>query len=460
MDKQIISVSGIYAITNSLNGKQYVGSSVHFSRRWIRHKHDLNKGSHHSSKLQRAWNKYGQDAFKFSVLEVVSDHSKLLLREQHWLDLTKCSDTGYNILCTAGSTLGKKQSKEAIEKTRAANTGRKFSDEHRAKLSAWQIGRIHSEETRAKRSAALKGRPRAPEVVARMGRKNSLETIAKRVATRKATELAKKIAAVKKLSLLSDAFYNLDDMKNSKFTQLIADNEMVEKSFKVTAKDDGNTRIDLYDMIDDQYGVSATSFVDAINSIKSGDISLHINSPGGDVFSARAMVAAISAHPSNITAYIDGLAASAASCVAVACDKVVMQKGSMMMVHCASSIVWGNSADMLEMSKLLDKIDATIASDYARKTGKSESEMLALMLNESWLTADEALEIGFADAVIENDKGKPTNVWNLSAFKNAPAKPEPEIIPDPIIEPTNEPAQAGFFMAAANQNRLRLLQIA
>lgn len=240
-------------------------------------------------------------------------------------------------------------------------------------------------------------------------------------------------------------------MKRSNFTQLVIDNKETPRRFEVSAVADGDARVDLFDVIDDYYGVSATDFVSALNKIKSENISLHINSPGGDVFSARAMVAAIAAHPSTITAYVDGLAASAASYVAVACDKVVMQKGSMMMVHRASCMAWGNSADLTEMASLLDKIDESIAQDYSRKTGKPESEMMQLMTAETWLSSEEALSIGLADSVVENEKGKTKNTWNLAAFKNAPP---------PIEETPEEPAPvAGFFMGASNANRLRLLQI-
>lgn len=239
-------------------------------------------------------------------------------------------------------------------------------------------------------------------------------------------------------------------MKN--LFQLYLDNKAAPRSFTVTAQDSGATRIDLYDVIDDYYGVSASAFVSALNSVKEGDIALHINSPGGDVFAARAMVAAIAAHSSTITAYIDGLAASAASYVAVACDKVVMQKGSMLMVHRASSIVWGNSADMMETAGLLDKIDATIASDYARKTGKPDAEMMTLMSNETWLNADESLAMGFADSVVENEKGKAKNAWNLSVFSNAPKQDDSE----PIVEKIPEPIESA---TQANANRLRLVLI-
>lgn len=241
--------------------------------------------------------------------------------------------------------------------------------------------------------------------------------------------------------------------------QIVIDNKTAQKSFTVSAID-GGTRIDLYDVIDDYYGVSASDFVKAINEIKDGEISLHINSPGGDVFSARAMVAAISAHPSNITAYIDGLAASAASYVALACDKVVMQKGSMLMIHCASTIVWGTSSDMTETASLLDKIDATIAADYERKTGKSRDELMTMMRAETWMTSDEAVEGGFADSVVENEKGKPKNAWNLSAYANAPKieqSPSPEHIKIDEPEKTEPAQEAGFFMSQSNKNKLQLI---
>lgn len=231
----------------------------------------------------------------------------------------------------------------------------------------------------------------------------------------------------------------------NKIMQLAIDNKTAPRSFTVTAQGDA-TRIDLYDVIDDYFGVSAAAFVSALNSVKAGDIALHINSPGGDVFAARAMVAAIAAHPATITAYVDGLAASAASYVAIACDSVVMQAGSMMMIHQASSIVWGNSTDMMQMADLLDKIDSTIIADYVAKTGKSESDLLAMMAAETWMTAEEAVNNGFADTIAENPNGKTKNTWNLSAFTNAPK----EIVND--MPDTSS-------MRQSNMNKLSLLTI-
>lgn len=182
MADAILSQSGIYAITNKENGKQYVGSAVHFGKRWGKHRSELRRGIHHSKKLQRSWSAHGADNFEFSVLEIVNDKTRLLEREQFWIDASGAHGSGYNSRPNASNMLGHKHTKETIEKCRAAKAGVKFSDEHKAKLSAWQIGSKQSEETKSKRSAALKGRPRAPEVVAKMGRKNSPETIAKRIA--------------------------------------------------------------------------------------------------------------------------------------------------------------------------------------------------------------------------------------------------------------------------------------
>lgn len=181
----ILSPSGIYSITNTVNGKKYIGSAVNIKARISRHKLELRRGEHHSQKLQNAWNKYGSDAFVFSVVEFVELRSDLIAREQEWIIKHSSCECGYNVLAFAGSALGYKHRPESIAKFSASRRGIKFSEEHKAKLSEWQKGSTHSDETKAKRSAALKGRPRHPDVVAKMGRKNSPETIAKRIATRR-----------------------------------------------------------------------------------------------------------------------------------------------------------------------------------------------------------------------------------------------------------------------------------
>lgn len=128
--------SGIYKITNSANGKFYIGSAVCLTRRFNEHKRQLKKGIHPNRFLQNAWNKYGANAFDFSVLELVADVNNLLEREQIWIDETKCFEKsiGYNLSPTANSILGYKFSDE--QKARVSNgiKGKEKSASHRANL--------------------------------------------------------------------------------------------------------------------------------------------------------------------------------------------------------------------------------------------------------------------------------------------------------------------------------------
>lgn len=212
-----------------------------------------------------------------------------------------------------------------------------------------------------------------------------------------------------------------------KLLQLAIDNKAAPKSFAVECNADGNeATIYVYDVIDDYYGVSAQSFCDALNAITAPTINLRINSPGGDVFSARAMVTAIAAHKSTIVAHIDGLAASAASYLALSSDEVVMSEGSFLMIHQAWTGTYGNADDLTATAALLTKIDASIVADYARKTGMPADKIAAMMAAETWMDASEAIAKGFADSVTTNTKGtKAKSTWNLSAYANAP-KPPPE----------------------------------
>lgn len=241
-------------------------------------------------------------------------------------------------------------------------------------------------------------------------------------------------------------------MKIPKLVQLAMDNIANAKPLKVECKaDNSEATVYVYDMIDDYYGVSAQSFIDAINGITASVINVRVNSPGGDVFAARAMVTAIAAHSSKIVAHIDGLAASAASYLAMAADEVVMSEGSFLMIHKAWSGVLGNSDDMRTTADLLDKIDASIVADYQRKTGLPADEISQMMAAETWMDATEAVEKGFADSVATNGKGaKASAQWNLSAYANAPK-----------IETPSEPEICDSIAAQlqANHNRMRLFKI-
>lgn len=177
--------SGIYKITCTVTEKFYIGSAMNLASRRHRHFHGLRNNVHHSITLQRAWNKYGPDAFTFEVLELVLPPF-LLEREQHWLDTLKPFDPaiGYNIDSVAGSRIGHTVSPETREKLRQANLGKKHSEETIRKLAEANKGRTHTDEAKEKVRLANLGQKRSKEACesmkqAQLGKKHSPETIEK-----------------------------------------------------------------------------------------------------------------------------------------------------------------------------------------------------------------------------------------------------------------------------------------
>lgn len=212
--------------------------------------------------------------------------------------------------------------------------------------------------------------------------------------------------------------------------KLLADNRSAPaRRFEVRAAGD-EAEVFLYDAIVDsemeaEYwgGVAAQSFVKALRDITANTIHLRINSPGGSVFAARAIETALREHKARIVVHIDGLAASAATFIAMAGDEVLMSPGAMFMIHKAWTLAYGNADDLLQTASLLEKIDGTLAQTYAAKTGGSPEAMAEMMAAETWFTADEAVAAGFADSVAD-DTPKASARWNLSAYAKAPKAPE------------------------------------
>ena len=161
----------------------------------------------------------------------------------------------------------------------------------------------------------------------------------------------------------------------------------------------------IYEMIGDDFwsggGVTAKNFQKELSEIKASQIDLHINSPGGDVFDGIAMYNLIKQHPANVTTYIDGLAASIASVIALAGDQVYMAENALFMVHNPYGMAMGEADEMRKMADRLDVVRDSIAKAYISETDKPEDEIYALMDAETWMTADEAIEFGFIDEVTE-----------------------------------------------------------
>jgi ATP-dependent Clp protease protease subunit len=176
----------------------------------------------------------------------------------------------------------------------------------------------------------------------------------------------------------------------------------MNKWFSIVNKAD-RAEIWIYEEIGEDFwtggGITAKGFQKELSEIKAGQIDLHINSPGGMVFEGITIHNLLKQHPANVTTYIDGLAASIASVIALAGDKVIMAENALFMIHNASGMVVGTSDDMRDFAEKLDKVNGSIATTYTSKTKKDEKEINDLMAAETWMTADEALEMGFVDEV-------------------------------------------------------------
>jgi group I intron endonuclease len=154
-----MSRAAIYTITNLVNGKVYVGSSVDALRRLYVHRWKLRRLQHDSRMLQRSWNKHGEEAFSFDIIEDVADVSRLLDREQYWIDSFKSADGvhGYNACPTAGTRAGVPQPQSVKDKMRAFHTGKPKSGATRLRMSIAAKGRKKSESHKQKlRESALR----------------------------------------------------------------------------------------------------------------------------------------------------------------------------------------------------------------------------------------------------------------------------------------------------------------
>lgn len=181
--------------------------------------------------------------------------------------------------------------------------------------------------------------------------------------------------------------------------------------------EEGVATVRLYDPIDSwggDWGVSAKEFAALLDETPDDveEIRLHLNSPGGEVFEGLAILNLLRSHRAKVTTVVDGIAASIASVIAMAGDRVVMAPNSELMIHDAWGLAIGNAADMHAMADTLDHLSNNIASVYAAKAGGTAEDWRALMRLESWFGADEAVEAGLADALAE----KPAKVDAKAAF--------------------------------------------
>lgn len=211
-------------------------------------------------------------------------------------------------------------------------------------------------------------------------------------------------------------------------------------------------QVHLYDEIG-YWGTSASDFVAEIGDLDVDTITLYINSPGGEVYDGITIYNALRRHKATVNVVVDGLAASAASFIAQAGDTRTMSRNATMMIHDASTIVWGDAAELTRVVEQLEKCSQNIADIYAQRCGKDAGYWRDLMREETWFDATEAVEFGLADAVegadSEEESSEPAQApWNLSIYryaKRADAPAPGTVVAEPVdslVTPVDEPVQA------------------
>lgn len=196
----------------------------------------------------------------------------------------------------------------------------------------------------------------------------------------------------------------------------------------------GTASVFIFDEIGGSAGVDANELVRDLEAITAPEIKVRINSPGGSMFDSIAISNALRHHSSRVTTYVDGIAASGASIIAVAGDEVVMMPGSQMMIHDAGMMQDGNAEDMRAASVFLDRQSDVVAGVYQVKGGGDAADWRELMQAETWMFAREAVTLGLADRVFDKktDPAVPaedllTRSFDMSQFRYAgrPAAPDP-----------------------------------
>jgi ATP-dependent Clp protease protease subunit len=189
-----------------------------------------------------------------------------------------------------------------------------------------------------------------------------------------------------------------------------------------TKKDAKTAEILIYEQIGEDFwseGVGAKSFVKDLSALKVDYIQLRINSPGGNVFDGNAIYNALKAHPATVNVKIDGIAASIASVIAMAGDNIEMPINAMMMIHNPSGLVMGTAEDMSKMAEALGKIKTGLVAAYHGKSDMDNDRISELMDAETWMTAQEANDYGFADTITEKVNIQ-ASIKDLEKYKNVP----------------------------------------
>lgn len=228
-----------------------------------------------------------------------------------------------------------------------------------------------------------------------------------------------------------------------------------------TRSNDGEDHVDIYlygivgDWLEGNESIDLVTALNQYSNLKT--ITVHINSPGGIIDEGLAMLSTLRKHPAEVTTEIDGIAASIASVVLLAASpgRVRMARSSYLMIHNASWGAWGTADELEKMSADLRKMEGVLIDEYVLKTGKTKEEIKAMVDAETYMTADEALEMGFIDEIIEPEgtleqalNKLPENVWQSMRAANLKNMPKPV---EALMAGKNKASnQAGATGASAN----------
>ena len=233
------------------------------------------------------------------------------------------------------------------------------------------------------------------------------------------------------------------------FDNLWKSNSKAGCFFRMDASNQAGPTIYLYTIIGKGYdwetgeivGMSAMDFIKALDACGNAPVvHLRINSPGGDVFEAKAIQTAMMQYPGQIVCHIDGLAASAAAGLVPYASTVEMSVGAFLMIHKAWCLAAGNTDDMLSVAGILEQMDQSIAADFARKTGMETAQIIEMMSKTTYIDANTAKEQGFCDSVYEPEQ-KVENRFDLSVYGNGPEGLRP------VAPASQEPAKMEYDRA-------------
>jgi ATP-dependent Clp protease, protease subunit len=236
--------------------------------------------------------------------------------------------------------------------------------------------------------------------------------------------------------------------KNQSYVEQLKE---IPQKFNVVHNEETKTSdITIYGVIGTSWwsdSFSASDMDKALNEAGDNDITIHLNSPGGDAFMGIAIYNRLKRHEGKVTIYVDGWACSAASVIAMAADELYMGLGSMMMIHEASNIVWGTKAVMRKEADILEELEEGIIDIYMTKANVTREEIREKVDNETWFSARKAVEIGFA-SMAEGVEPEEVNTATNSAMDDQEKR---QIINElkNTLKPNNQPQEPSPVPAAA-----------